>query len=194
METKNRLQRVQVLLFESQIKYLNKISQKTGKNVSALLRDLVNEKVKTGKERALAFAARELRAVYGEDSELTEYTELDHEDWDIADTWDDRDGFPGGDKSTKLMTHTEKIIHAVKELTKSDLNRKFSRNDVKLQAGISDRDWQASYNPTFQGMRIDHPGGAPSVGKGFKGVFRRTAYGIYVLTDKGKKLVNEPGS
>ena len=86
------------------------------------------------------------------------------------------------------MTHAEEIMNAVASLTKKG-HTEFRRVDVRDELDIPSHKWNASYNPTFQGMRIDQPGGAPEVGSKFKGVFRRVNHGIYVLTEYGKKLI-----
>ncbi|MBX3049614.1 MAG: hypothetical protein KIT46_11325 [Anaerolineales bacterium] len=76
-----RLQRVQILLDEQQQKYLARVSKKSGKSVSALIRELISEKMAGVKEARLAQTARELRAVYETDEELTSFSGLDAEDW-----------------------------------------------------------------------------------------------------------------
>jgi phosphoribosylformylglycinamidine (FGAM) synthase-like enzyme len=81
MSTKEKLRRMQVLLDESQEKYLARVSKKSGKSVSALIRELVREKMHLAKEARLHQAARELRATYTADEDLTAFTALDSEDW-----------------------------------------------------------------------------------------------------------------
>lgn len=76
-----RLQRVQILLDEQQQKYLARVSKKSGKSVSALIRELISEKMSGVKEARLAQTARELRATYETDEELTSFNALDAEDW-----------------------------------------------------------------------------------------------------------------
>jgi len=81
MNSKEKLRRLQVLLEENQEKYLARVSKKSGKSVSALIRELVREKMADAKEARLHQAARELRAVYAADDDLTAFTALDSEDW-----------------------------------------------------------------------------------------------------------------
>ncbi len=88
------------------------------------------------------------------------------------------------------MTHPEQIMKAVAFLV-SHGNTPFSRREVRDQIGLSQVDWMAGYTAVFQGMREDHPGGAPPVGEKFRGVFRRVAHGQYVLTKYGKELAKQ---
>jgi hypothetical protein len=57
------------------------VSKKSGKSVSALIRELVREKMRAAKDARLHQAARELRAIYTTDEDLTAFTALDSEDW-----------------------------------------------------------------------------------------------------------------
>jgi predicted DNA-binding protein len=82
MESKQNLHRIQILLEKEQEHYLDKVSKKTGKSVSALIRALVSEKMSGARERMLARVASELRAAYSTDQELTAFSSLDAEDWD----------------------------------------------------------------------------------------------------------------
>jgi len=67
----------------------------------------------------------------------------------------------------------------------------FTRVALRDQAGIPPKRWVASFNPILQGMRADHPGGAPEAGSRYKGVFQRVARGEYQLTPYGQQLVQE---
>ena len=86
------------------------------------------------------------------------------------------------------MTHTEEIARAVASLMKKGCFQ-FRRMNVRDELGLSSNEWLSGYTSIFQGMRIDHPGGAPKIGSKFEGVFRRVSYGIFELTDYGKKLI-----
>ena len=86
------------------------------------------------------------------------------------------------------MTHAEQILRAVAALTQSG-KIVFARKDIRDQIGVSDDEWMSGYTAVFQGMRADHPGGAPQVGHEFKGVFRRVEFGQYALTEYGEGLV-----
>ncbi|MGB3905235.1 MAG: hypothetical protein WBB22_09950 [Anaerolineae bacterium] len=98
----------------------------------------------------------------------------------------DHGGFFGGYRE---MTHAEQIMRAVAVLVRQQGKRVLTRAEVRKVIGLSSREWQYGYTAIFQGMRVDHPGGAPDVGDRWKGVFRRVEYGKYVLTDRGQELV-----
>ena len=88
------------------------------------------------------------------------------------------------------MTHAEEIVRAVAVLTEHRGQRTFTRRQVRDQAGVCPEKWNSSYNPTFQGMREDDPGGAPRPAARLQGVFRRVGYGVYELTDRGQAVVD----
>ena len=88
------------------------------------------------------------------------------------------------------MIHAEEIMKAVAELIKQGTTV-FTRKDVRDQLGLSQKEWLSGYVAIFQAMRIDHPGGAPPIGRKFRGVFRRIARGKYTLTPYGEKLLKE---
>lgn len=75
------MERIQVLLDKKQQEYLTRVAKKTGRSVSSLLRQLVDEKMLTAKEAHLRIIARELRATYASQKDLSEFTALDSEDW-----------------------------------------------------------------------------------------------------------------
>lgn len=87
------------------------------------------------------------------------------------------------------MTHAEQILRAVARLTQVQGREEFSRLDVRQQLRLETDTWLNRYTAIFQGMREDHPGGAPGVGVEFAGVFRRVGHGRYVLTAKGRSSV-----
>lgn len=89
-----------------------------------------------------------------------------------------------------IMTHAEEIARAVASIIKEKRDP-FARMDVRDKLGLSSEEWLYGYTAIFQGMRIDHPGGAPNVGSKFKGVFKNVGYGIYELTEYGEKLIKE---
>jgi len=88
------------------------------------------------------------------------------------------------------MARAEEIIRAVASLWREG-NHTFSRKDVRDQIGVSQEKWLSGYTAIFQGMRADHPGGAPSVNSKFQNVFRQIRRGEHTLTDYGKKLLKE---
>ena len=85
------------------------------------------------------------------------------------------------------MARAEEIIGAVTSLWWEG-NHTFSRKDIRDQIGVSQEKWLLGYTAIFQGMRADHPGGAPSVNSKFQNVFRQVRWGKHTLTDYGKKL------
>ncbi|MEO8391573.1 MAG: hypothetical protein ABI700_01145 [Chloroflexota bacterium] len=89
------------------------------------------------------------------------------------------------------MTIPQQIMTGVGGLIRQSGREVFTRKDIRNQLGVESHLWKNSYNPTFQGMRIDEPGGAPDLGERFQGVFRRVSHGKYQLTDYGNKLLSE---
>ena len=88
------------------------------------------------------------------------------------------------------ITRAQEITRAVAILWREG-NCTFSRKDVRDQIGVSQAKWISGYTAIFQGMRIDHPGGAPPVSNKFKNVFKRINRGEYTLTDYGRQLLDE---
>jgi len=86
------------------------------------------------------------------------------------------------------MTIAEQILKAVSKLVGSDETTVFSREEIRRQADVSRKDWNASYSPIFQGMREDQAGDAPNVGTKYKNVFRQVSYGRHALTEYGQQL------
>lgn len=89
------------------------------------------------------------------------------------------------------MTIPEEILQAVSILVKKHGMKTFGRKDIREQIGVDKHRWHYSYSPTFQGMRIDHPGRAPDVGEEYKGIFRQVKYGIHTLTEYGKEMISK---
>jgi hypothetical protein len=96
-----------------------------------------------------------------------------------------RDSLP----QTTREAMNAKIMRAVAILVLQDGNQEFSREEIRQTIGVDRQKWNYSYTPTFQGMRVDQPGGAPDVRAKFKGVFRRVERGRYTLTEYGKRLL-----
>lgn len=88
------------------------------------------------------------------------------------------------------MTHAEMILSAVNEIRKQGKSS-FTREDIRATLGINSEEWSASFNPVIQGMRVDQPGGAPSVAERFRNVFKRIRRGVYILTEHGTALVED---
>jgi len=168
---------VEVILDEDQRDYLTRLANKTGKDLSELAHQLLDERIQQIKEEQLNRTARELRAAFEVKGVLTEFSGLGNEDK------------PEKRNAGGRMTHSERILSAVKYLTKGDSQMEFSRNDVRLHLGISSHDWLNGYTAIFQAMRSDHPGAAPPIAEKYQGVFRRVRRGSFVLTPKGKSLI-----
>ncbi len=86
-------------------------------------------------------------------------------------------------------THASRILDAAAALAGANGRRTFSRKTVREYLGLDNRAWQSGYTAIFQGMRDDHPGGAPPVGDLYSGVFHRVDRGTYELSDKGRRVV-----
>lgn len=86
------------------------------------------------------------------------------------------------------MTHAEAILRAAAMLDASG-RRELSRKEIRDQLGLTQAQWMRGYTAIFQGMREDQPGGAPSVPKTFRGVFRQIGHGRFVLTDAGRQRI-----
>ncbi|MBX3002450.1 MAG: hypothetical protein KF821_05570 [Anaerolineales bacterium] len=79
---KHKVQRVQILLEPRQQAYLARVSKKSGRSISALLRELVDEKMNASSDASLMRAARELQGIYQTDNELNAFSSLDAADWE----------------------------------------------------------------------------------------------------------------
>ena len=89
------------------------------------------------------------------------------------------------------MTHAEEIMQAVAALIKRKRENTFSRKEIRDELGLGADVWNNCYSPVFQGMRSDHPGGAPRVRDKFKDVFRQVERGKHTLTRRGRQLLTQ---
>lgn len=89
------------------------------------------------------------------------------------------------------ITHAQQIFAAVATLVGKRPSAAFTRDEVRRQAAVSRREWDASYSPVFQGMRVDQPGGAPNVPARFRGVFQQVSHGKHQLSEKGQRVLRE---
>jgi hypothetical protein len=98
--------------------------------------------------------------------------------------------------TARKPTIAECILAAIGVLVGADAEKTFSREEVRRAAGVGKASWERSWNPTFQGMRSDHPGGAPKQAAKNRGVIRRVKRGSYVLTEAGvaRVAVQPPGA
>jgi hypothetical protein len=91
----------------------------------------------------------------------------------------------------KRMTIAEQMIRGLYILTIINHKDTFTRLDLRNALKIDRFTWDASFNPVFQALRIDEPGRAPLVREALIGLIKRTSYGVYKLTPKGKDIVNK---
>jgi len=89
------------------------------------------------------------------------------------------------------MTTAEEILQTVSVLIKEKGMKTFRRLDIRRQIGADKHRWENNYSPTFQGMRVDNPGGARNVGKKFQGIFQQMKYGVHTLTEYGKEMIKK---
>jgi len=88
------------------------------------------------------------------------------------------------------MSNAEQIFRAAVTISLRN-NNTFTRKEVREELRISHETWISSYTAIFQGMRDDHPGGAPNPGSRFRNVFHRIGHGRYQLTEIGWNLAKE---
>ncbi len=67
---------------ESEIERLSVVAKRSGMSMSAFVRLAVEKEANRRRERALEEAAEALASMYESDSELTEFTALDGEDFE----------------------------------------------------------------------------------------------------------------
>lgn len=87
------------------------------------------------------------------------------------------------------MTIAEQIMVAVRRVVGANTQAEFTRYMLRREIGVGSEIWKASFDPTFQGMRADQPGGAPVQAAKHIGMFRRVRHGVYVLTAAGQQLI-----
>jgi predicted CopG family antitoxin len=80
MVLKDQKQRVNIVLNESQRRYLQKISAERGLSASEFIRELIEEKKREEQKERLSQAADTLASEYRQNEELTAFTALDGED------------------------------------------------------------------------------------------------------------------
>ena len=89
------------------------------------------------------------------------------------------------------MTTAEEILQAVSVLIEEKRKKTFTRSDIRRQINPDKKRWKNNCSPTFQGMRVDGPGGARNVGKEFQGIFQKVKYGVHTLTEYGKEVIEK---
>jgi hypothetical protein len=79
------LQRAQILLEKSQHEVLTMIADEESRSISEIVREMIDRELHYRQRRQMLLAARELQADYLTDSSLTEFTEIDSDDFLYAD-------------------------------------------------------------------------------------------------------------
>ena len=85
------------------------------------------------------------------------------------------------------MTIAGKILAAATEIAGPNGTGRFTRKMIRDRLGVDETSWESSYSPIFQGMRDDHPGGAPNPGSAYSNVFHRVGFGEYRLTSRANR-------
>jgi hypothetical protein len=88
------------------------------------------------------------------------------------------------------MINAERILKSVTKLVKDEGKTIFTREEVyeNIDPELFSR---GSYDPVFQGMRIDQPGGAPTPREEYRNVFEQVSHSKYRLTTYGQRLIDE---
>jgi len=76
--------RTQILMEPEQHKALESIARREKRSLSDIIREMLWRQLEERKKQELATAARELMADYQVDSELTAFTSIDGDDFDLC--------------------------------------------------------------------------------------------------------------
>jgi hypothetical protein len=79
------LHRTQILLEKGQHQILALIAEEEKRSLSEVVREMIEHELRYRQRRQMLFAARELRADYDNDSNLTQFTALDGDDFLFED-------------------------------------------------------------------------------------------------------------
>jgi hypothetical protein len=79
------LQRTQILLEKSQHQILTLIAEEEKRSVSEIVREMIERELRFRQRRQMLLAARELQADYNTNPDLTEFTDLDADDFLFED-------------------------------------------------------------------------------------------------------------
>ena len=79
------LQRTQILLEKTQHQILALIAEEEKRSISDIVREMIERELRFRQRHQLLLAARELQADYSTDSNLTEFTALDSDDFLFED-------------------------------------------------------------------------------------------------------------
>ncbi len=79
------LQRTQILLEKNQHQMLTLIADEENRSLSEIVREMIERELRYRQRRQMLLAARELQADYRTNPDLTDFTELDSDDFLFAD-------------------------------------------------------------------------------------------------------------
>jgi hypothetical protein len=79
------LQRAQILLEKSQHEILIMIADEESRSISEIVREMIDRELRYRQRRQMLLAARELQADYLTNPALTEFTDIDSDDFLYAD-------------------------------------------------------------------------------------------------------------
>lgn len=79
------LQRTQILLEKNQHQILSLIADEENRSLSEIVREMIDRELRYRQRRQMLLAARELQADYSTEPSLTEFTEIDGDDFLFAD-------------------------------------------------------------------------------------------------------------
>jgi hypothetical protein len=79
------LQRAQILLEKSQHQMLTLIAEAESRSISEIVREMIDRELRYRQRRQMLLAARELQGDYVTDPALTEFTDIDGDDFLFAD-------------------------------------------------------------------------------------------------------------
>ena len=80
-----KLQKAQILLGKSQHDMLTIIADEESRSISEIVREMIDRELRYRQRRQMLLAARELQADYLTNSVLTEFTNIDSDDFLYAD-------------------------------------------------------------------------------------------------------------
>ena len=75
------LRRTQILLEKGQHQLLSLIAEEEKRSLSEIVREMIERELRYRQRRQMLFAARELQADYSSDINLTQFTNLDADDF-----------------------------------------------------------------------------------------------------------------
>ena len=79
------LNRTQILLEKSQHEALTQIAREESRSLSEIVREMIDRQLQYRQRRQMLMAARELQADYLTNPDLTEFTDLDGDDFLFAE-------------------------------------------------------------------------------------------------------------